>query len=506
MPTATSRLLAVAGAWAVLICNAAVLAAPPEAIPPVAPVQVAALARAPAEQYVGNLSCNSVNCHGRDQRVRYAGRAYQQAGVVWQRHDPHARAAATLTSEAFQKILKRAGDRGRNPPDAHVYLRCAKCHDPAGIAAAQESGAAEVTAPAAEESLASRGIACESCHGGAEKWLGRHFQRSVSRSELVSEHGLVDTKNLAVRGKVCAACHIGDGDKDMNHDLIAAGHPPLRFELASYHGQIRSKHWDDARERIATVDFEAKLWAAGQLASADSALRLLEARMGGGSHPASETAWPEFAEYNCFSCHQRLKVVEPKEQTARFAGSAGWNTWDHALAGKLVAGKELETLAVAMQKNFDDSQRDQVRAAIAAYRHKLSRYPGDSLAGNSASLAEKLSSPAEMLEFLSRPASSPPSWEECCQRYLGLVALERSFRDEARKHGQPIPALHGNWEIIRHDLSFVAPSAQNNSVAPLEWPRAFSLERVSNDDKLAEITTKLNQAAMQLQQARRRTP
>ena len=89
-----------------------------------------------------------------------------------------------------------------------------------------------------------------------------------------------DTKNLQVRAELCASCHVGGKAKDVNHDLLAAGHPPLRFELTAYHRKLTShdssgkqSHWNDARERIATTEFEVKLWDAGQIASARASMR-----------------------------------------------------------------------------------------------------------------------------------------------------------------------------------------------------------------------------------------
>ena len=63
--------------------------------------------------------------------------------------------------------------------------------------------------------------------------ISDHYQRDVSRERL-AQLGMIDTKNLLVRAPTCASCHVGSADQDMNHDMIAAGHPPLRFEQASY--------------------------------------------------------------------------------------------------------------------------------------------------------------------------------------------------------------------------------------------------------------------------------
>ena len=61
-----------------------------------------------------------------------------------------------------------------------------------------------------------------------------------------------------VQAQVCVGCHVGapakDGvpARDLNHDLMAAGHPRLIFELSSYqanmpphwrHGQVQGQAW-----------------------------------------------------------------------------------------------------------------------------------------------------------------------------------------------------------------------------------------------------------------------
>ena len=53
-------------------------------------------------------------------------------------------------------------------------------------------------------------------------------------AEAKAALGFVDTHNLLKGGKACAACHIGDSSKEVNHDLVAAGHPRLAFEYSAF--------------------------------------------------------------------------------------------------------------------------------------------------------------------------------------------------------------------------------------------------------------------------------
>lgn len=172
---------------------------------------------------LGSRSCASTSCHGRDDggpHVSPRGREF----AVWLAHDPHARAAQTIQSPRFREILDGViGEQGAEFR-REMELRCAVCHDPVGFEAAKHG---------VERSKHAVGFTCESCHGAAEHWIAAHYERDITRERL-SELGMVDTKNLLARGRQCASCHVGDGECDMNHDMIAAGHPPLRFGSADF--------------------------------------------------------------------------------------------------------------------------------------------------------------------------------------------------------------------------------------------------------------------------------
>jgi hypothetical protein len=93
------------------------------------------------------------------------------------------------------------------------------------------------------------GVGCESCHGASGRWLGPHTTlgwRDRPWPEKAAL-GMRNTKDLASRARLCAGCHVGDGGsddlpaRDVNHDLIAAGHPRLNFELSAYPGRQRRR-------------------------------------------------------------------------------------------------------------------------------------------------------------------------------------------------------------------------------------------------------------------------
>jgi len=167
---------------------------------------------------------------------------------------------------------------------------------------------------------------------------------------------MIDTNNIAVRARECAKCHVGAADRQVNHDLIAAGHPPLKFELAAYQDML-PKHWDDRQERCKKPHFELQLWSVGQLASAEAALRVLQQRASASlmqqdknrsPQQRIQPAWPELAEYDCFSCHKDLIDPSWRQQRGyhdRRLGMAAWRTWYYSMPAR-VAMVELSGDAV----------------------------------------------------------------------------------------------------------------------------------------------------------------
>lgn len=431
--------------------------------------------------FVGSQTCNSVSCHGRTEPRRVSGgggSASLHEFLLYERYDPHAKAAKTLVSPEFQAIVHRLSERKEDPSSAEVYRQCAQCHDPEGIVAAGQSSKLLVPLETGH-GMSLRGIQCESCHGGAKDWLVRHYERDVSRSSLLAA-GMRDTKSLQVRGQLCASCHVGGEERNVNHDMLAAGHPPLRFELAAYHRKLTShdeagkqSHWNDARERRGTKDFEVQLWEAGQIASAHAALSLLEGR----AHRASLTAandqsaaapWPEFAEYNCFSCHQRLPKALAKEEST--ATKLDWGEWNIVLASLAADAKGLNTLRTEMKSPFASQPADvavQARSVRLSLPSSLFR---DDMAGY------------QLLEVLEHPRERAKSWDALCQRYLAQRVVEKSIGDEFQKRAlaggdstTPRKTFDEQRAQLECDLAVIAERLGFPD-ASREWPQVLKTE------------------------------
>src|SRR5205807_1861790 len=83
--------------------------------------------------------------------------------------------------------------------------------------------------------------------------------------------------------ETCVGCHVGSpavpafpGARDVNHDLIAAGHPRLNFEFAAFLFNL-PRHWNEEK-KTPSPGAEGGTWVVGQAITAKAALELLAHR------------------------------------------------------------------------------------------------------------------------------------------------------------------------------------------------------------------------------------
>lgn len=397
-------------------------------------------------QSVGAFSCAATACHGGSERSRRTSGGELER---WRNADPHARALSTIESHRFAGILLKLGiiskvSQDRGPGRRYNELaaddagdrtasltrlnECLACHNPLAAPTSwtpEQVQPANVAAEMISDGLA---IGCETCHGPAKNWISDHFRRDFNREQECFH----DLKDPLLRARTCAQCHIGDGQRDMNHDMIAAGHPPLRFELASYERAL-PKHWNDARQRADTRDYELKLWLAGQIANFDSGLSLLESRLKRSQAEPEHRAkaiWPEFAESNCSACHHALRsptewkdlgiVSRPTDQPLE---NRGWNCSGLAtLAGlkRPLAADDLPPARDNFRRLADERYRPLLFPEVAVPARLLSEFQlaanyDQQLQGYALFLAAAKSRYDERLK-LSGVAASPAALQE-------LVAL-----------------------------------------------------------------------------------
>ena len=207
-----------------------------------------------ASRLKGSGSCSALACHGSIARVEHS-KVRRNEHTTWITQDPHSSAFQTLLGPRSEQIVLSLSAWAGPVLPAERDERCLACHT-----TPRPKSELELTA-----TLNHDGVGCESCHGGAAKWLGPHttewWQGLDSRTKE-RQYGLRATKELAQRVEVCTECHVGrrspDGllTQEVNHDLIAAGHPRLNFEFAAYQENL-PVHWDE-KGRNAAADFPAR--------------------------------------------------------------------------------------------------------------------------------------------------------------------------------------------------------------------------------------------------------
>jgi hypothetical protein len=288
-------------------------------------------------KYLGPGSCSAAACHG-DIRDHMGKRAMQTEYGTWIIQDHHARAYQTLKKPVSQRMGQILGIG-----DPTTSAKCLTCH-----ALSPSNNEKELDFPKKE------GVSCESCHGPASGWLESHFRKNTTAEALV-KCGMNNISNMVVRSETCLACHLGDIDKDkeVDHRMIAAGHPDLIFQLEFYSAR-QPPHWripDDP-------SYGARLWAIGQAVQLRAALDRLARR-------ADNKKWPEFSEMDCFSCHHSLTKPETswRQERGYSGGNAGSPPWNRAhyiifriLAKDLddAAARQLETEMETVYKITSD--------------------------------------------------------------------------------------------------------------------------------------------------------
>ena len=246
------------------------------------------VADAEEAKHLGVATCASSVCHGRVE-MSEKHQALMTEYSTWFRHDPHSRAFETLKSPLSQRIARNLGIA-----DASQSDQCLDCHT-------------DNVEPAkrVEEFHLGDGVGCESCHGGAEHWISEHYRDGVTYADNVAL-GMRDLVDPFNRAKVCADCHIGSDDRIASHRIMAAGHPRLRFELATYQAIMPAHHVEDeAYQQRKSPPGPVSLWAAGVQVSA---LRYLELLVG--KHMNTGGPFPEFALFDCYSCHKSIPSGE----------------------------------------------------------------------------------------------------------------------------------------------------------------------------------------------------
>jgi hypothetical protein len=443
----------------------------------------AAIAPFGGANFIGVGSCAAPACHG---GPTGGAPKWTSSYTVWIEQDKHARAYTVLYEDRSRDMLRRL-DRLAKDADVKPYrdVRCLACHSTANLSGEESS------------TLASDGIGCEACHGAAKIWIGEHTSRTWSQmsSRYRNSHGetsqhdgrMVNMKDAKVRAQVCVECHIGSAGEDgrparnMNHDMIAAGHPRLAFEYSAFLANV-PPHWDN--KSTSEDRPPLRIWAVGQVVSTQAALRLLAARARDAEIDPAKAPWPEFSEYDCYTCHHftapdsyHRRYMEPTAKNGVRPGSYAWGRWYLPMTERLLRyGVVLRggEAAGAPLTKLDEFQRIMAHQAPppAEAAAKASAAAND-LEPLAAAVAKSSFPPAaaqRLFDGLSSEERSLANWDEACMAYL----LYRNV------YGTD-PGLRPALSAVRKSLEFASDPGSSSGDVPTRWnsPRDFDPAKFS---------------------------
>jgi len=376
------------------------------------------LAAGQSQKFLGARSCAASACHGGvDPDPRFP-LSQRNEYVHWLDKDPHSRGYQTLQNELSKAILQRLS-RSTDDDATHAkrLANCFGCHNPQPDQLQQ-----------ADTFFARDAVSCEICHGPAQQWIGPHATElwpGLKQTGDAATLGFIKTEDIKIRAHTCAACHVGSPAREVNHDLVAAGHPALKFELTAYYAML-PKHWRDADERKANARLEIELWKAGQVASGKASLELLKWRAARAADEQPDAVWPEFAEYDCYACHHDLVHPSWRQTASKNSvplGMPAWGSWYFSRV-KSSDGDSLQLLADQMQ---------------------LSLRPDPTAIVGAAELV-RLATPR-----INATIGLPANWDDATQQYLALVATEQAQRDAGMSNAD---ALTAAITTLREQLAF----------------------------------------------------
>ena len=309
-------------------------------------------------KYIGPGSCAATSCHGSVRPVA-GSRILQSEYSTWILKDKHSRAFQALTGEVGERMARilKLGARAEDSP------KCLACH--ALYTVPEQRG---------RPFEVSEGVSCENCHGPASGWLGAHTTRDWAHEKSLAL-GMYDTRNVIRRTEKCLNCHLGTQEKFVDHEMFAAGHPDLYFELDSF-SAVMPRHWKVPRESAPGKPAEDEAWTGVRDWSAGQAVQL-RAAMERLAWRAKGRNWPEYSELSCFACHHALGPAKDSWRQehgypGRRPGDPAWNASRYAVFRLLAmqidssTGMELDRQLARVTEEMGKLNPDREAVASAA--------------------------------------------------------------------------------------------------------------------------------------------
>ena len=315
-------------------------------------------------KYIGPGSCAATSCHGSVKPIPDS-RILQNEYSTWIIRDKHSRAYQALLGDVGERmaLILKLGAKAEEAP------KCLACHA-LNPAPEQRGRAFEI----------SEGVSCENCHGPASAWLGPHTTRAWPHEKSVAA-GMHDTRDVIHRTEKCLECHLGARNKFVDHQMIAAGHPDLYFELDSF-SAVMPRHWKVPRESEPGKPAEdpawvgVREWSAGQAVQLRAAMERLTWRARN-ERADKKDVWPEYSELSCFACHHALGAAKDSWRqehgyVGRRPGDPAWNSSRYAVFRLLAKqidsanAQELDRQLLAVSEEMSKLNPDRSAVASAA--------------------------------------------------------------------------------------------------------------------------------------------
>ena len=266
-------------------------------------------------QYDGVASCANSGCHGSTQPLN-AARVLQNEYYTWLASDRHAHAYNVLFSDRSARVARNMRLKGK----AYQETVCLDCHT-TNVPARVVSGKVDPE----------DGVQCEACHGPASGWRAEHTMAGWTHEQSVAR-GMTDLRSIPIRASGCLSCHLGNDKKEVDHELIASGHPILAFELDNY-TETMPPHWRRNHDAATPDTHGARAFAVGQAAAFSQSLDNL-------ARHAKGDKWPEFSDMSCINCHHSLEGSGWRQERG-WPGRAGLPAWSpqHWAVLRLLVGR-----------------------------------------------------------------------------------------------------------------------------------------------------------------------
>ncbi len=245
---------------------------------------------------------------------------------IFDMRDPHKLAYSALTGSRGRQMSKLL------ETDVAQSNACLNCHTTRDRGVSKQQYTRE-----------SDGVTCVACHGPYSNWVEKHPEtdndewRRLDEKGKEREYGMTDLRDPVRRTEICASCHIGNHSqgKVITHAMYAAGHPPLpSFEPAAF-GDRQPRHWQSLREKLLVPRRaqrhipppdsnrleQTQLVAAGGVVVIRESMKLFADQAAAANTDLKSAPWPDFARFDCQSCHHDLQSGSsaPWRQTRGFS-------------------------------------------------------------------------------------------------------------------------------------------------------------------------------------------